>query len=131
MTRRLGFYALALTAILPLGCTSTSVPDDETAKNVTIETGMGTRTRTGALGAFRRGPAHLALATGAPLVPVHIDGAYAIFPAHSRLPRLGGGRLVVRFGEPLIPALADDTAEQERALTQTLRAAVVALGASP
>ncbi|HRX86328.1 MAG TPA: hypothetical protein P5572_15010, partial [Phycisphaerae bacterium] len=26
MTRRLGFYALALTAILPLGCTSTSVP---------------------------------------------------------------------------------------------------------
>lgn len=47
MTRRLGFYALALTAILPLGCTSTSVPDDETAKNVTIETGMGTRTRTG------------------------------------------------------------------------------------
>lgn len=86
----------------------------------------GTRTKTGALGAFRAGAARLALETGVPLVPVKIAGAFAIYPESRRLPRLFDWRrgrrlsLSVSFGEPLAPR-AGESAE---ALTERLRAAV-------
>jgi long-chain acyl-CoA synthetase len=94
----------------------------------------GTRTRDGALQPFRRGAAQLALETGAPLVPVRIDGAYAIFPPHARLPRFTGSRarLRVRFGEPLAAGRALAAGgDPAHALTEDLRRAVEALGGAP
>jgi long-chain acyl-CoA synthetase len=97
----------------------------------------GTRTRDGSLLPFRRGAAHLALETGAPLVPVCIDGAFAIYPPHARLPRVWGGgdgarpRLRVRFGEPIAAGAVDPSnGDPAHALTERLRSAVLALGAA-
>lgn len=59
----------------------------------------GTRSRDGRLYRGRTGVALLALATGAPVVPVAVLGTDTIQPVGSRLPRLG--RVTVRFGAPL------------------------------
>lgn len=42
----------------------------------------GTRSRDGALQPFKRGAFHLAMASGAPIVPVIIHGAYELWPRH-------------------------------------------------
>lgn len=94
----------------------------------------GTRTRTGELLPFRRGPAKLALATGAPLIPVRIIGAYSIFPPHRRLPKLfmkkNGDRrtLKIIFGAPIMPPKDQQGWAAEKMLTDKLREAVEALG---
>ncbi len=94
----------------------------------------GTRTRTGELLPFRRGPAKLALATGAPLIPVRIIGAYSIFPPHRRLPKLfmkkNGDRrkLKIVFGAPIMPPKDQQGWAAEKMLTDKLRQAVEALG---
>jgi len=49
----------------------------------------GTRTMDGTLGDFRPAFAQLALATGATVVPVAIDGAYEVLPRWARWPRFG------------------------------------------
>ncbi len=86
----------------------------------------GTRTRSGALGTFRRGAAHVARRVGVPLVPVRIDGAHALYPPGRALPRLRApAPLSVRFGAPIDPRRALDSSE--RALTTSLRAAIVEL----
>ena len=59
----------------------------------------GTRSRDGRLYRGRTGVAHLALTSGAPVVPVGLHGTDAIQPVGSRLPRLA--KVTVRFGEPL------------------------------
>ncbi|MGY1751387.1 lysophospholipid acyltransferase family protein [Modestobacter sp. SYSU DS0511] len=59
----------------------------------------GTRSPDGRLHRGKTGVARLALATGAPVVPVAVIGSYALYPAGARLPR--PGRVVVRFGAPL------------------------------
>ncbi len=69
----------------------------------------GTRTRTGQILPFMRGPAKLALTTGAPLIPVRIIGAYTIYPADRLFPRLFDWKrlkrlkLCVIFGAPIDP----------------------------
>ncbi|MFT3768582.1 MAG: AMP-binding protein [Minicystis sp.] len=97
----------------------------------------GTRTRDGSLQPFRRGAAHLALETGAPIVPVRIEGAYDIYPPHEALPmiwrRAGRPRpkLRVRFGEPIRAGAIDRASgDPAHALTEKLRRAVEALGAA-
>jgi 1-acyl-sn-glycerol-3-phosphate acyltransferase len=103
----------------------------------------GTRTRTGQILPFRHGPAKLALATGVPLIPVRIIGAYRIFPAHRPLPRIFDWqqlkrlRLRIVFGAPIYPSLVQPHAqgvavEQKAAataqqLTEQLREVVVSL----
>jgi 1-acyl-sn-glycerol-3-phosphate acyltransferase len=67
---------------------------------------------------FRRGAAYLALATGAPLVPVAHWGVHRIFTVDGRF-SLGRGKAVaVVVGEPLVP-LPGETADD---FTSRLRA---------
>ena len=78
----------------------------------------------GAGGAWTRGAARLALATGVPLVPVRIVGTAprALAPAASRFPKI---RIVV--GEPIQVAAAKPTVAASRELTRELQARVEAL----
>ncbi|MDH4141106.1 MAG: 1-acyl-sn-glycerol-3-phosphate acyltransferase [Chloroflexota bacterium] len=82
----------------------------------------GTRSRTGDVGPFKPGAALIAVQTGVPVVPVRIDGLWAILPPGSWRPRRG--RATVRFGEPLRAA----PGESARAFTARLEAAVRGLG---
>jgi 1-acyl-sn-glycerol-3-phosphate acyltransferase len=59
----------------------------------------GTRSRDGRLYRGRTGVAHLALTSGAPVVPVGLTGTEHIQPVGSTLPRLAD--VTVRFGAPL------------------------------
>jgi 1-acyl-sn-glycerol-3-phosphate acyltransferase len=59
----------------------------------------GTRSRDGRLYRGRTGVGHLALTSGAPVVPVGLEGTQHLQPVGSRVPRLA--RVTVRFGEPL------------------------------
>ena len=60
----------------------------------------GTRSRDGRLHRGHTGVAHLALRTGAPIVPVGIIGSEAAQPVGSRLPR-PGVTVTLRFGSPI------------------------------
>lgn len=60
----------------------------------------GSRTRTGEVHRPRSGVARIAAATGVPVLPVGLAGTAALWPV-GRPPRLRGGRVRVRFGEPL------------------------------
>ena len=62
----------------------------------------GTRSRDGRLYRGRTGVAQLALVSGAPVVPVGLQGTDLLQPVGSRLPRLV--KVVVRFGEPISTA---------------------------
>jgi 1-acyl-sn-glycerol-3-phosphate acyltransferase len=67
----------------------------------------GTRSRTGVLQAFRRGGFFLALASGAPIIPVSIQGTFALMPKGRLVPRKGPIR--VTFHPPQsVPAAAPD-----------------------
>lgn len=59
----------------------------------------GTRSRDGRLYRGRTGVGHLALTSGAPVVPVGLHGTQDLQPVGSRVPRLV--KVTVRFGEPL------------------------------
>ena len=59
----------------------------------------GTRSRDGRLYRGRTGVAHLALTSGAPVVPVGLVGTQNLQPVGSTLPRLAD--VTVRFGDPL------------------------------
>ena len=59
----------------------------------------GTRSRDGRLYRGRTGVAHLALTSGAPVVPVGLTGTENIQPLGTTVPRLA--RVTVRFGEPM------------------------------
>lgn len=59
----------------------------------------GRLTRTGAPGHAESGAALLAAASGAPLVPIAIRGAYDVYPKGKRLP--GPGHIRVAVQEPL------------------------------
>lgn len=81
----------------------------------------GTRTRTGVMNRFKPGAGFIAVRTRCPVVPVRIEGLWAVLPPGRRRPRRG--RVRVRFGEPLV-ALDDETPRQFAA---RLEAAVAAL----
>ena len=61
----------------------------------------GTRSRDGRLYRGRTGVAHLAMISGAPIVPVGLVGTDRLQPVGSRLPR--PARVTVRFGPPITP----------------------------
>lgn len=60
----------------------------------------GTRSRDGQLGRGHLGPARLASASGAPVVPIGLMGTEQVQLPGQRLPRLGK-KVTVRFGLPL------------------------------
>jgi 1-acyl-sn-glycerol-3-phosphate acyltransferase len=68
----------------------------------------GTRSRDGKLHRGNLGPARLAAASGAPIVPVGLLGTDEVQAPDQRLPRVGR-RVAVRFGQPirLRPAASD------------------------
>lgn len=84
----------------------------------------GSRSRDGRLYRGRTGVAWLALASGAPVVPVAVLGTDRIQPVGARLPRLGG--ITVRFGTPLRFASppAGSTGRARRAVTDEIMTAI-------
>ena len=82
-------------------------------------------TRGAYLRPFLPGAAWLALATGAPLVPVGVSGTAEALPRGSRLPRRT--HVTVRFGEPIEVGREGDARarlERARAITEDLRSSV-------
>ncbi len=77
----------------------------------------------GQIEGFRSGVARLCLATGAPLLPVHVAGTALIMPASRGLTQRG--RATVRFGRPL-NAFVGESADE---LMVRARAAIAELGA--
>ncbi len=83
----------------------------------------GTRTRDGALGPFKKGGFHLAIASGATIVPVGIRGSRAVWPRGSAL--IHAGAILVEIGAPISTAgLTDDDRD---ALLERVRAQIVAM----
>jgi 1-acyl-sn-glycerol-3-phosphate acyltransferase len=60
----------------------------------------GTRSRDGKIGKLKKGGFHLALGTGAPIVPVAIRGTINILPRGGKVMR-SGQRVSVQIGEPI------------------------------
>ena len=75
--------------------------------------------------AWHRGAARLALATGAPIVPVRIVGAASALRPGTRIPRRARVRVVV--GEPIAVEPARGTIVAARELTERVREAIEAL----
>ena len=71
---------------------------------------------------FKGGAAYLSSRTGAPVVPVFIDGTGAIFGKGMKKPK--PGRTKVIFGHPLMP----EDGESTRRFNARIEAAVTALG---
>ncbi|MEN3612802.1 lysophospholipid acyltransferase family protein [Plantactinospora sp. ZYX-F-223] len=61
----------------------------------------GTRSPDGRLYRGRTGVARLALAAEVPVIPVGMIGTERVQPIGARLPRLGTGKVTVRFGKPM------------------------------
>jgi 1-acyl-sn-glycerol-3-phosphate acyltransferase len=83
----------------------------------------GHRTRTGAIGPFKSGPFHLALAAGSDILPFVIDGLFDFNPKGDW--RLRPGRVRLAFGRPI----AYDTFRRDsvEALKNRLRKAMMAI----
>ncbi|MEX1163321.1 MAG: lysophospholipid acyltransferase family protein [Nitriliruptor sp.] len=100
----------------------TDLLDDDRAVAVYPE---GSRSRDGRVHRLRSGVARLAAASGAPVVPTAVVGIFEVWPIGSR-PKLRGGRVTVRFGEPLA-APTSDTPRARRAFTDDLHDALITL----
>jgi len=79
----------------------------------------GTRSQDGSLGPFKKGGFVLAIKAGAPLVPVVVDGTYAILPKSTW--RIKPGRVKATFGEP-IDATAYSVENKEELIEDVRRA---------
>lgn len=87
----------------------------------------GTRSRDGRLYRGRTGVAHLALSSGAPVVPVGLRGTQDVQPVDARLPRIAP--VSVAFGAPISPAGYDGVplGRARRQLTDTIMSAIAEL----
>lgn len=80
----------------------------------------GTRSPDGRLYRGRTGIARLALAAEVPVIPVGILGTDRIQPIGARVPRLGVGGLVVRFGKPMDFTRRPGDSSGRRAITDEI-----------
>ena len=64
----------------------------------------GTRSRDGLLHRGHSGVAHLAMISGAPIIPVGLIGTERVQPIGASVPRPFTGPVTIRFGEPIHPA---------------------------
>jgi 1-acyl-sn-glycerol-3-phosphate acyltransferase len=71
---------------------------------------------------FRGGAAYLSIRTGAPVVPMFIEGTGQLFGKGMKRPRMG--RTTVTFGRPLVP----DEGESTRRFNDRIERAVTELG---
>ncbi len=84
----------------------------------------GPRSRDGRVHRLRSGVARLAADTGAQVVPAAVAGIYDVWPIGAK-PRLRGGRVAVRFGEPM--AAPGSSPLQRRTFTDELHRRLVEL----
>lgn len=83
-------------------------------------------TRDGAMKPFRAGAAVLALRTGVPLIPIHVDGTFDALPRHAKWPRFVP--ITVRIGPPIpVQARRNPSFDEIAGLSESLRSAVAAL----
>lgn len=76
----------------------------------------GQRTLDGKLQPFEGGTALVSLKTGAPIIPVWIEGTWEAYPPHKLLPR--PRKITVTFGDPISPeSLPSDMPEKEKRKT--------------
>lgn len=109
------FAAYAINA-LPLWRKNTKPEDLQALRARLIEDKLiyilfpeGTRSRDGSMARFKSGIGAFVAASEVPVVPCHLDGAFAALPPHRRLPR--PGRLTLRIGQPLrFAEIANDRA---------------------
>lgn len=90
----------------------------------------GTRSRDGLLHRGNLGPARLAAAAGAPIVPVGLLGTDKVQAPDQRLPRLGQ-EVEVRFGKPIRPDASASDRAHLRDLTDELMADIAELCGQP
>jgi long-chain acyl-CoA synthetase len=69
----------------------------------------GERTNNGNLRNFRKGAAILSIHTGAPIVPISIEGFYDVWPRHKKFPKFGP--LEMTIGNPMIPPPLSEASE--------------------
>lgn len=86
----------------------------------------GTRSRDGLLHRGNLGAARLAIATGAPIVPVGLLGTAEVQPPDRLVPSVGK-RVEVRFGNPIYPDASASDRTQLRDLTYRLMNEIAAL----
>jgi len=85
----------------------------------------GTRTRTGELGPFKKGPFVMAIESGTPIVPISVKGSFEIMPPNRF--KVKPGTVVVTFHPPIATnglLLADREVLTER-VRETIRAGLV------
>ena len=84
----------------------------------------GTRTRTGELGPFKKGPFIMAIESGTPIMPISVKGSYDIMPPNRF--RVKPGTVVITFHPPIATnrlLLADREGLTER-VRETISAAL-------
>jgi long-chain acyl-CoA synthetase len=86
----------------------------------------GERTNDGNLRIFRKGAAILSIYTGAPIVPIAIEGFYDMWPRHKKFPKFSA--LEMTIGKAMVPPPASDASEEtyER-FTAELKATVAGM----
>jgi 1-acyl-sn-glycerol-3-phosphate acyltransferase len=87
----------------------------------------GTRSRDGVLLRARTGLARLALATGAPIVPVGVAGLERFLPRDTTIPR-PFKRVALRFGEPFTLSAPAEGQERHEALEAATTEIMVRIG---
>ena len=84
----------------------------------------GTRSPDGRLYRGRTGVARLAVAAGVPIIPVGMLGTDKVQPIGHRLPKLGRGKVTVKFGKPIETTGRADDRTSLRALTDEVMAEI-------
>jgi len=84
----------------------------------------GTRSPDGRLYRGRTGVARLAVAAGVPIIPVGMLGTEKVQPIGQRLPRLGQGKVTIKFGAPIPTVGRSDDRTALRGLTDEVMAEI-------
>jgi len=84
----------------------------------------GTRSPDGRLYRGRTGVARLAVGAGVPIIPVGMLGTEKVQPIGQRLPRMGKGKVTIRFGQPIDTTGRSDDRTALRALTDEVMAEI-------
>jgi 1-acyl-sn-glycerol-3-phosphate acyltransferase len=87
----------------------------------------GTRSRTGAMGAFKHGLGALTAGSRVPVVPCHLHGTFDALPAGRTLPR--PWKVSLHIGSPLSFADVDNSREGWRYVAGCVEAAIRKIGA--
>jgi 1-acyl-sn-glycerol-3-phosphate acyltransferase len=84
----------------------------------------GTRSPDGRLYRGRTGVARLAVAAGVPVIPVGMLGTEKVQPIGQRFPRLGQGKVTIKFGTPIPTEGRSDDRTALRELTDEVMAEI-------